>query len=112
MKHSSELFYKQLDGTQKALFNALLDYKVTCCNAKAGTGKTTICALAGLDMLEKDMITKIIYIRFPDQLTQSLGSFPGDADEKEDYYMEPIIATWQESCILVRTSLRSLKVAF
>lgn len=96
MNHSSELFYKSLDGNQKQFFNALLDYQVVCCNAKAGTGKTTICALAGLDMLDKDMITKIIYIRFPDQLTQSLGSFPGDADEKEDYYMEPIIEAFEE----------------
>lgn len=96
MNRSSESFYKSLDRNQKAFFNALLDYKVTCCNARAGTGKTTISALAGLDMLEKDMITKIIYIRFPDQLTQSLGSFPGDADEKEDYYMEPIIEAFEE----------------
>lgn len=96
MNHSSEMFYKSLDGNQKALYNALLDYKVVCCNAKAGTGKTTISTLAGLDMIEKGIVSKIIYIRFPDQLTQSLGSFPGDADEKEEYYMEPIIEAFEE----------------
>lgn len=83
--------YRKLDSCQKALYESILDNKVTCCNARAGTGKTTIAVLAGFDMLKSGQIQKIIYIRFPDQLVQSLGHFPGDLAEKESYYMGPFI---------------------
>ena len=62
---------------------------MTCCNAKAGTGKTTIAVMAGLQMLEEGKVRKLIYLRFPDQLVQSLGHFPGTLQEKEQVYMAP-----------------------
>ena len=80
---------KKLDGTQMKLYNSIIDNLVTCCNAKAGTGKTTVATMAAFDLLQKGIVTKIYYVRFPDQLMQSLGALPGDIDEKEDYYFQP-----------------------
>ena len=84
-----DAFIKKFDKYQKAYYESLLQNPITCCNAKAGTGKTTLAVLAGLQLLEKGKIKQIIYLRFPDQLMQSLGALPGDLAEKEQYYMDP-----------------------
>lgn len=87
---------KKLDGTQMKLYNSIIDNLVTCCNAKAGTGKTTVATMAAFDLLQKEIVSKIYYIRFPDQLMQSLGALPGDIDEKEDYYFQPFYQACEE----------------
>ena len=87
---------KKLDGTQLKLYNSMIDNLVTCCNAKAGTGKTTVATMAAFDLLQKGIVTKIYYVRFPDQLMQSLGALPGDIDEKEDYYFQPFYQACEE----------------
>lgn len=94
-KYTDDL-YRKLDSSQKAFYSSILENKVTCCNSKAGTGKTTISVLAGFDMIKSGQIQKIIYIRFPDQLIQSLGHFPGSLEEKESYYMAPFIDACME----------------
>lgn len=87
-KHFTNLI-KKLDNYQKAYYDSLLNNKMTCCNARAGTGKTTIAVMAGFQMLEEGKVQKLIYLRFPDQLVQSLGHFPGTLEEKEQIYMAP-----------------------
>jgi phosphate starvation-inducible protein PhoH len=79
----------KLDGQQTKLYNSIIDNLVTMCNARAGTGKTTVATMAAFDLLEKGLVSKIYYVRFPDKLVQSLGAFPGDKDQKEDYYFLP-----------------------
>ena len=34
--------YQSLDKDQNKMFNSIIENKMTCCDAKAGTGKTTI----------------------------------------------------------------------
>ena len=84
---------KNLDKYQAAYYQSLLTNKITCCNARAGTGKTTIAIMAGLQMLEEGQVRQLIYLRFPDQLVQSLGHFPGTLEEKEQVYMAPFFNT-------------------
>lgn len=86
----------KLDGNQKKLYNSIIDNLVTCCNAKAGTGKTTVATMAAFDLLQKGIVSKIFYIRFPDKLMQSLGAFPGDIGEKENYYFQPFYQACEE----------------
>lgn len=88
---SAKSFCKKMDKYQKAYYKSLLSVPVTCCNARAGSGKTTIAVLAGLQLLEEGKVDKIVYIRFPDPMLQSLGALPGEMDEKEVYYMKPFM---------------------
>ena len=81
--------YQSLDKDQNKMFNSIIENKMTCCDAKAGTGKTTIAVMAAFKLLETDVVNKIIYIRFPDKMVQSLGAFPGVLVAKEKYYMQP-----------------------
>lgn len=87
---------KKLDKDQLAFYNSMHTNLITCCDARAGTGKTTVATMAALDMLESDSVTKIIYLRFPDKMVQSLGAFPGELKEKERYYMQPFIDACEE----------------
>lgn len=84
---------KNLDKYQAAYYQSLITNKMTCCNARAGTGKTTIAIMAGLQLLEEGQVRQLIYLRFPDQLVQSLGHFPGTLEEKEQVYMAPFFNT-------------------
>ena len=87
---------QKLDGQQAKLYSSIIDNLVTCCNARAGTGKTTVATMAAFDLLQKDIVDKIYYIRFPDKLMQSLGALPGDIDEKETYYFQPFYQACEE----------------
>ena len=87
---------KSLDKYQKRYYDSLMHNPVTCCNAKAGSGKTVIAVMAGLQLLEQGKVDQIIYVRFPDQMVQSLGSLPGDLAEKEQYYMDPFYDACEE----------------
>jgi phosphate starvation-inducible protein PhoH len=96
VKGEIDALRSKLDGTQTKLYNSILDNMVTMCNARAGTGKTTVATMAAFDLLMKDIVGKIYYVRFPDKLVQSLGAFPGDKDEKEDYYFLPFYQACEE----------------
>jgi len=89
-------FHNKMDKYQIRYYDSLMNTPVTCCNAKAGSGKTTIAVLAGLELLKSGSVDKIIYLRFPDQMLQSLGAVPGELEEKEIYYMEPFIEACAE----------------
>lgn len=84
-----EVFIKKLDKYQQVYYKSLFENPVTCCDAKAGTGKTTIAVMAGLQMLERGDVGQFIYVRFPDPRMQSLGALPGELEVKEDPYMGP-----------------------
>jgi phoH family protein len=87
---------KSLDKYQKRYYDSLMQKPVTCCNAKAGSGKTVIAVMAGLQLLDKGIVDQIIYVRFPDQMVQSLGALPGDLTDKEQYYMDPFYNACEE----------------
>jgi predicted ribonuclease YlaK len=60
------------------------------CNAKAGTGKTTLAVLAGAYEIEKGTYDKMIYVRSAVPVRDQ-GFLPGDLDDKEAPYMAPLI---------------------
>jgi phosphate starvation-inducible protein PhoH len=82
-------FYKKLDEYQLAYYNAIMEKSVICCNQPAGTGKTQIAVMAGLELLAQGKISKLIYLRFPDDRSLKLGFLPGDLELKQIYYMYP-----------------------
>lgn len=93
LKNSKERdrFYGKLDAVQKDYYQTIVDTAVTCCNARAGTGKTFIATLAALNLLADGKVNKIFYIRYPDELSLKMGFFPGDKDEKEEIYKAPFM---------------------
>lgn len=90
-----EELLKKLDGSQRKLYDSIIDNPITFCNAKAGTGKTTVATLAAFDLLNKGIVSKIYYIRFIDELNQSLGFLPGEIGDKEEIYFNPFF----DACI-------------
>lgn len=81
-----------LDEEQKKFVDAILDLKKTIvfCNAKAGTGKTTL-AMGAANMLVHDNrneLDGIVYIVSP-YGEQKQGYLPGSVTEKSEVYFEP-----------------------
>ena len=66
----------------------------------AGTAKTYIAVYAALEMLrEQEDIEKIVYIRsIVESADRSLGSLPGEIDDKFSPYMMPLIEKVTEIC--------------
>ena len=60
------------------------------CNAKAGTGKTTIATLVGAYEVEAGKYDRIIYVRNAVPIRE-MGYLPGGIREKEMPYMAPFI---------------------
>ncbi len=56
----------------------------------AGTGKTYVAVLHGLNKLKNNEITKIILTRPAVEAGESLGFLPGDLKEKIDPYLQPL----------------------
>lgn len=84
-------YYTRLDTRQKEYYQYLLDKSksVICVDSPAGTGKTTIAVMAGLQLLEQGDVNKIYYIRFADDRSLRLGFLPGDTTDKTSIYMTP-----------------------
>lgn len=56
----------------------------------AGTGKTYVAVLYGLNKLKNNEISKIILTRPAVEAGESLGFLPGDLKEKVDPYLQPL----------------------
>ncbi len=56
----------------------------------AGTGKTYVAVLYGLEKLKNNEINKIILTRPAVEAGESLGFLPGDLKEKVDPYLQPL----------------------
>lgn len=87
-------FYEKLDESQRIYYDSIFSKSVVCVDAPAGTGKTSIAVLAGLELLSQGKVSKLVYLRFPDDTSAKLGYLPGDIDAKQELYMEP----FYESC--------------
>ena len=87
----ADKLYKKLDQYQLDYYNNLVgkSYSVIVCDEKAGTGKTTIAVLAGLELYRNGKVNCVIYIRFPDNRAGKLGFLTGDQNEKEMIYTTP-----------------------
>lgn len=94
---SDNIFYGLvLDDEQKIFRDAIYDKetKIIMCNAKAGTGKTTISVGVANIMVKYGLYDGIIYIASPTN-EQRQGYLPGSQEEKSAPYMEPLVEALQ-----------------
>jgi len=77
---------------QTFALDALLDPAVRVCAllGKAGTGKTLLALAAGIQMIQNSRYKKIIAVRPTIVMGKDLGFLPGNLEEKESPYMDPI----------------------
>lgn len=89
----SHVFYGlTLDEEQKYFRDCIWDPEklVVICNAKAGTGKTTISLGTANLLVRYGRYDGIVYIMAPTQ-EQKQGYLPGGVEEKSAPYMEPLV---------------------
>ncbi|WP_226035627.1 PhoH family protein [Aquibacillus saliphilus] len=77
-------YREKLTDEQFEYVNSILDNQLTITNSKSGTGKTTL-AVACAKMLGKDLL----YTFAPCE-ENKLGFTPGDVEEKEEKYIQPL----------------------
>ena len=88
----NHIFYGlSLDDDQKIFRDSIYDKDkiVVVCNAKAGTGKTTISLGVANLLYQYGLYDGIIYIASPTQ-EQRQGFLPGSVEDKNAPYMEPL----------------------
>ena len=89
----SHIFYGlKLDNEQKIFRDNIWDDKklIVFCNSKAGTGKTTIALATANLLVQYGEYNGIIYIASPTQ-EQKQGYLPGDVEDKNAPYAEPLL---------------------
>jgi phosphate starvation-inducible PhoH-like protein len=87
----SELFYGlKLTDEQREYVDSIFDNQLTIVNAKAGTGKTTLAVGAA------KIIAKPLYYIFAPVEEDALGYTPGDVEEKEAKYIQPLLDALKE----------------
>lgn len=103
----SDRLYSRLDPYQKQFFADMQTFKVVFVDAPAGTGKTTVAVLAGLDGLRRQVYSQLVYVRFPSARGERLGATPGTLEEKEAKYMLPFVEA-VEACGIQEDALWQL----
>jgi phosphate starvation-inducible protein PhoH len=88
-----EEFYNKLDEHQLKYAQAIKQKSVVTVDEKAGTGKTAVATMMGLNLLrdKESGIKKILYVRFASDRGEKLGATTGDLKDKEAKYMRPFI---------------------
>ena len=101
-------FGLELDDEQKFFRDSIWDEKklIVFCNAKAGTGKTTI-ATATADLLVKyGRYNGIVYIASP-TMEQKQGFLKGSLEEKSEPYFQPFYEALDKIGVNLNTSMYS-----
>ena len=75
-------FYKKMNDEQKELFHSIQDNIFTFCEARSGTGKTTVSVASAIDLLYQGKVSKVIYIQTCSARFLDLGFLPGTMEEK------------------------------
>lgn len=90
------VFFKRLGFSltpeQIAFRDAIYDKNtdIIFCNAKAGTGKSTVAVSTAMCMIEYGLYDKLIYCFSPVNFQNSIGLLPGTVEEKVAPFMEPL----------------------
>ena len=103
----NEPFYGlTLDDEQKIFVDSILNptKKIIFCNAKAGSGKTTLAIGAANMLVYYKLLDGIIYIVSPVE-EHSLGFRPGTTCEKASVYFEPLYQAMIECNINPNTAI-------
>lgn len=83
-------FKVQLNDEQKEAKSIILSNTVTVVTGAAGSGKTLLATLTGLDMLFRREVEKLIITRPAVHAEEDLGFLPGGIEEKMDPWLQPI----------------------
>lgn len=83
-------FKVQLNEEQKAAKAIILDSSITVITGAAGSGKTQLATITGLDMLFRREVEKLIITRPAVHAEEDLGYIPGGLDEKMNPWLQPI----------------------
>jgi phosphate starvation-inducible protein PhoH and related proteins len=83
-------FKLQLNEEQKEAKAIMLGSTITVVTGQAGSGKTLLCTLTGLDMLFRREVEKLIITRPAVHAEEDLGYLPGGIGEKMDPWLQPI----------------------
>lgn len=90
------LFFKRLSfelSEEQKIFRDTIynkDIDIVFCNAKAGSGKTTIAVATACAMCEYDLYKKIVYCFSPVNFQNTVGLLPGSLEEKVAPFREPL----------------------
>lgn len=98
-----------LNDIHKSFLELSLDKKtkISIIDGPAGSGKTYLSVLAALQCLKNHYVEEIVYVRsIVESASKSLGSLPGEADEKFLPWMYPLFDKLQE--LLTETSAKNL----
>lgn len=77
-------FAPKLTEEQKVFVDAIFDYKIIFCDAKSGTGKTTLSVACAR------LLNKPLYYIFSPVQEGRLGFLPGDLNAKVEEYLQPL----------------------
>lgn len=72
----------------KAILAPTNEVQAVFCDSKAGTGKSALALASAYYLLEKEEISKIIYVRNTVSVREN-GFLPGTIEDKESAYMKP-----------------------
>lgn len=87
----------EFSDLQNSIVNsALNDARVILIDGGAGTSKTFLSVYCALKLLFTNRVDEIFYIRAAVELGQSLGSLPGEIDEKFSPFVTPLIDKMDE----------------
>lgn len=103
------LFYGfELDTEQKMFANAILNPEIDIifCNARAGTGKTTIAVGVANMLVKYGEYDEIVYIMSP-YGERKQGWLPGTISEKSSVYFEPVYQALLSCNVNLNTAIKS-----
>lgn len=106
------LFYGiNLDDEQRSFANAIWNPEnlIVFCNAKAGTGKTTIATGVANMLVQYGLYDGIVYIAAPVQ-EEKLGYMPGDIQSKTSQYFDSLYQALIKLNINPQTAINQLAV--
>lgn len=90
-------FNVQLNEEQKEAKAVILENPVTVITGAAGSGKTLLATITGLDLLFRKEVDKLIITRPAVLAGEDLGFLPGDIAEKMDPWLQPIYQNFYTS---------------
>ncbi len=82
-----------LTAKQQELIKLILDRdtRVVFLSGPAGTSKTFVSVLAGLTLMDRHMVSDIVYVRSViESASRSLGYLPGEAGDKMEPFIRPL----------------------